>query len=116
MIDVIDKNKDGKISFTEFVSGLSSLHSDGPLEDKVKFVFNIYDMDGDGFISNGELFKVLKMMVGTNLKDTELQQLVDRTIIQLDKDFDGMISYPEFCEGIKNINVGENLKLQLDES
>ena len=115
MIDVFDKNKDGKISFTEFVSGLSSLHSDGPLEDKVKFVFNIYDMDGDGFISNGELFKVLKMMVGTNLKDTELQQLVDRTIIQLDKDFDGMISSREFCEGIKNINLVEKLNLQLDE-
>ena len=26
--------------------------------------FNIYDMDKDGYISNGELFQVLKMMVG----------------------------------------------------
>lgn len=25
-------------------------------------------MDNDGFISNGELFQVLKMMVGNNLK------------------------------------------------
>ncbi len=62
VIDVFDKNKDGKISFTEFVSGLSSLHSDGPLEDKIKFVFSIYDMDGDGFISNGELFKVSDLL------------------------------------------------------
>ncbi len=29
VIDVFDKNKDGKISFTEFVTGLSSLHADG---------------------------------------------------------------------------------------
>jgi serine/threonine-protein phosphatase 2B regulatory subunit len=28
----------------------------------------VYDMDRDGFISNGELFLVLKMMVGNNLK------------------------------------------------
>lgn len=27
-------------------------------------------MDRDGFISNGELFLVLKMMVGSNLKVT----------------------------------------------
>ena len=27
-------------------------------------------MDKDGFISNGELFQVLKMMVGNNLKGT----------------------------------------------
>ncbi len=59
VVDVFDKNKDGKISFTEFVTGLSSLHAEGPLDDKMRFVFNIYDMDNDGFISNGELFKAL---------------------------------------------------------
>ena len=41
--------------------------------------FRIYDMDNDGYISNGELFQVLKMMVGSNLKDTQLQQIVDKT-------------------------------------
>ena len=114
VIDAFDKNKDGKVSFTEFVSGLSSLHSEGPIEEKIKFVFCIYDIDGDGFISNGELFKVLKLMVGNNLKETELQQLVDRTMIQTDKDYDGLISFKEFCDAIKKINIGESLKLQLD--
>ena len=42
-------------------------------------------MDNDGFISNGELFQVLKMMVGTNLRETQLQQIVDKTIIMYDK-------------------------------
>ena len=36
-------------------------------------------MDRDGFISNGELFLVLKMMVGNNLKDQQLQQIVDKS-------------------------------------
>ena len=45
----------------------------------------IYDMDNDGFVSNGELFQVLKMMVGNNLKDTQLQQIVDKTILLYDK-------------------------------
>ena len=42
-------------------------------------------MDNDGYVSNGELFQVLKMMVGSNLKDTQLQQIVDKTIILYDK-------------------------------
>ena len=54
-------------------------------------------MDNDGFISNGELFQVLKMMVGNNLKDTQLQQIVDKTIVFADKDEDGKISFEEFC-------------------
>jgi hypothetical protein len=35
----------------------------------------VYDIDRDGYISNGELFIVLKMMVGSNLKDQQLQQV-----------------------------------------
>ena len=59
--------------------------------------FKIYDMDKDGYISNGELFNVLKMMVGNNLKDAQLQQIVDKTIIFADSDGDGKISFEEFC-------------------
>jgi serine/threonine-protein phosphatase 2B regulatory subunit len=59
----------------------------------VLVAFRVYDMDRDGYISNGELFAVLKMMVGNNLKDTQLQQIVDKTIINADKDGDGKISY-----------------------
>jgi serine/threonine-protein phosphatase 2B regulatory subunit len=32
-------------------------------------IFKVYDMDRDGYISNGELFLVLKMMVGSNFDD-----------------------------------------------
>ena len=38
------------------------------------------------------------MMVGNNLNDVQLQQLVDRTIIKADEDFDGKISFEEFCK------------------
>ena len=65
--------------------------------DAVTVAFKIYDIDRDGYISNGELFQVLKMMVGNNLKDGQLQQIVDKTIIYSDKDGDGRISYEEFC-------------------
>jgi len=47
-------------------------------------------------ISNGELFQVLKMMTGKNLTDPQLQQIVDKTILYLDKDADGKISFDEF--------------------
>ena len=63
----------------------------------ITVAFRIYDMDNDGYISNGELFQVLKMMVGNNLKDTQLQQIVDKTIVFADKDEDGKISFEEFC-------------------
>lgn len=60
--------------------------------------FQIYDIDRDGFITSSELFQVLKMMVGNNLKDVQLQQIVDKTILYADKDQDGKISFSEFSE------------------
>jgi serine/threonine-protein phosphatase 2B regulatory subunit len=72
VIAVLDKNKDGTISFLEFVQGLNSLSAGAENEEKLKFAFQIYDINNDGFISNGELFTVLKMMVGTNLNDVQL--------------------------------------------
>lgn len=104
VIAVLDKNKDGNISFLEFVQGLNSLSAGASQEEKLRFAFQIYDINGDGFISNGELFTVLKMMVGSNLNDVQLQQLVDRTIIKADLDYDGKISFEEFCN-VRDISV-----------
>ena len=59
-------------------------------------MFQVYDIDRDGYISNGELFLVLKMMVGNNLKDAQLQQIVDKTILEADLDKDGKVSFEEF--------------------
>lgn len=58
VISVFDKNKDGKISFVEFISGLASLSAAGDEEAKIRFAFDVYDFNNDGFISNGDLFKV----------------------------------------------------------
>ncbi len=38
------------------------------------------------------------MMVGNNLKDSQLQQIVDKTIMFHDKDGDGKINFEEFCD------------------
>lgn len=95
--DVLDSNRSGEVDFKEFVLGLAQFAiRDQDREKKLEFIFSIYDMDRDGFISNGELFQVLKMMVGKNLSDSQLQQIVDKTINYLDKDQDGKISFDEF--------------------
>ena len=111
VIKVFDKNKDGKISFLEFLNGLATLSTGADDEQKLKFVFRVYDFDDDGVISNGDLFKVLKMMVGNNLSDVQLQQLVDRTIIKADKNRDGVIDFEEFCEEVRSLDVAKKLTL-----
>lgn len=54
-------------------------------------------------------FKVLKMMVGNNLKDTQLQQIVDKTILFADKDEDGKINFEEFCSVVGNTDIHKKM-------
>ncbi|XP_050047854.2 calcineurin subunit B type 2 isoform X4 [Dermacentor andersoni] len=97
VIDIFDTDGNGEVDFKEFIQGVSQFSVKGDKESKLRFAFRIYDMDNDGFISNGELFQVLKMMVGNNLKEAQLQQIVDKTILFADRDEDGKISFDEFC-------------------
>jgi serine/threonine-protein phosphatase 2B regulatory subunit len=112
IVRLFDKDGNDEVEFNEFIGALATFHS-GTSQDKLKFVFKIYDIDGDGFISNGELFKVLKMMVGDNLNDVQLQQLVDKTIIKADTDNDGKVSFDEFLAIVDN-KSSDKLKLNID--
>eukprot|EP01105_Mastigella_eilhardi_P002904 TRINITY_DN13757_c1_g1_i1.p1 TRINITY_DN13757_c1_g1~~TRINITY_DN13757_c1_g1_i1.p1 ORF type:complete len:184 (-),score=86.12 TRINITY_DN13757_c1_g1_i1:133-630(-) len=114
LLSIFDKNKDEEIQFSEFVTTLATLSNKGSQQQKLQFAFQIYDMDGDGYISNGELFQVLKMMVGSNLNDVQLQQIVDKTIIAADEDKDGKISFEEFVKIINKNNDSISEKLTIN--
>lgn len=111
MIAIFDEDGGGDVDFQEFVSGLSAFSSKGNKQEKLHFAFKVYDIDRDGYISNGELFIVLKMMVGSNLKDMQLQQIVDKTMMEADLDGDGKISFEEFTRMVESTDVSMSMTL-----
>lgn len=112
IMEVFDADNSGDVDFQEFITGLSIFSGRGSKDEKLKFAFKIYDIDKDGLISNGELFIVLKIMVGSNLDDKQLQQIVDRTIMENDLDGDGQLSFEEFKSAIETTEVAKSLTLQ----
>ena len=65
VVEVFDADLNGEIDFKEFVKGLaqfSGLQFDSQ-DRRLEFLFRIYDLDRDGYISNGELFQVSKHFI-----------------------------------------------------
>lgn len=112
LIETFDKDGSGDVDFQEFITGLSIFSTKGLEDDKLKFAFEIYDIDKDGFISNGELYIVLKMMVGQNLTNDQLQQVVDRTIMENDIDGDGKLSFTEFQKAVEETQIAQTMTLE----
>lgn len=109
LISAFDRNQEGKINLKEFIQGISifafvpskSNHHENNqnskiLEKRTRFLFDIYDVNGDGHIDRQELFSVVKGMAGDGIDDEDLQQVVDKTILYNDKTGNGMIDYDEF--------------------
>ena len=57
-----DRNNNGKVDFREFLTGLSK-SSQGSFEDKMKWVFQLYDTDHNGLISKDEMFNIFNINI-----------------------------------------------------
>lgn len=70
----------------------------------------MYDIDRDGYISNGELFIVMKMMVGSNLKDQQLQQVSSIFILII---FSKLLTFYQIVDKVTAIRDMINLRNNL---
>ena len=80
--------------------------------DKLRYAFNIYDLDSDDKITKDELIAVLHMMVGQNIPDEQLSNIADRTIMEADQDGNQCISFKEFCNILERTDVDDKMSIR----
>jgi calcineurin B family protein 1 len=79
---------------------------------KLKFAFDLYDLDKDGKISKDELISMLAMMVGTNISDEQLASIADRALAEADRDGDQLISFEEFASALERSDVEQKMSIR----
>lgn len=104
LFKIFDITETKKINFRTWVTTLSALSLNATLEEKIRFSFSLYDMNGDGKIDIHELRSLLEEAVRENvlnLTDAEVKQWCDFTLSQVDKDGNGTVEYAEYREMVK---------------
>ncbi|XP_074048915.1 calaxin-like isoform X1 [Macrotis lagotis] len=99
-----DKDNDSQINTTEWVEGLS-IFLRGTFEEKVKYCYQVYYLNGEGYISQEVMFDLLKnsLLRHTVEEDPEegIKELVELTMKKMDCDNDGKLSYEDFEQAVK---------------
>ncbi|XP_006882053.1 PREDICTED: guanylyl cyclase-activating protein 1 [Elephantulus edwardii] len=103
MFETFDFNKDGYIDFMEYVAALS-LVLKGKVEQKLRWYFKLYDVDGNGCIDRDELLTIIRAIRAINpCSDTTLtaEEFTDLVFTKIDINGDGELSLEEFMEGVQ---------------
>ncbi|KAL3635021.1 Calmodulin-like protein 3 [Castilleja foliolosa] len=93
MIDKIDVNGDGCVDIGEFADLYRNIMDERDVEEDMREAFNVFDLNGDGFITVDELNSVLASL---GVKQGWAAEDCKKMIMRVDCDGDGMVDFSEF--------------------
>ncbi|TPX51066.1 hypothetical protein SeMB42_g01430 [Synchytrium endobioticum] len=96
-----DTDADNYISYDEHVKGMS-VFLKGKFEERLKFCFRVYDLNGDRYISKEETFQMLRncLVRGSEEDEDGVKDLVDLVLKRLDEDRDGRVSEADWAGAV----------------
>jgi len=119
------ENIKDEVDFTAFCKTLNNFNSNSATsktdiedssetskEQKLKFLFQMYDKNDDGSVTKEELLELLKLMVGSNISDKQLELIASRTVGETDINHDHKLDFEEFKTGLARVDIDQKMTVR----
>ncbi|XP_011699769.1 PREDICTED: NADPH oxidase 5 [Wasmannia auropunctata] len=117
VFQIFDKDNSGTISLQEFLDAMHQFAGKSP-NDKIRFLFKVYDIDGDGLIQLRELEHVMRACMeenGMKFSDEQIEDLTLALFEDADQGNRGAITFEALKKQLKkHEGLLENLSISID--
>uniref|UniRef100_A0A8C9L008 Potassium voltage-gated channel interacting protein 3 n=1 Tax=Serinus canaria TaxID=9135 RepID=A0A8C9L008_SERCA len=110
LFDAFDADRNGALCFQDFAVGLSVLLR-GTEQQKLKWTFDLYDVNKDGYVSKEDMLEIMKSIYAMMGRCTEPApgagapaQHVELFFQKMDRNGDGVVTFEEFlatCQEVR---------------
>ncbi|KAM7472907.1 hypothetical protein LguiA_011090 [Lonicera macranthoides] len=102
------------LNFKEFVAFLSSFSSRATLQQKVEFIFKVYDADNNGKVTFNDLLDILRDLTGQFISEQQREQVLTRVLEEGGYRKDSLLVMSDFMKILSNSGLKMEVEVPVD--
>ncbi|PSS36176.1 Calcineurin subunit B like [Actinidia chinensis var. chinensis] len=102
------------LNFKEFVAFLSAFSSRASLQQKVEFIFKVYDSDGNGKVTFGDMLDVLRDLTGQFISEPQREQVLTHVLEEAGYAKDSLLVLSDFMKILGNSGLKMEVEVPVD--
>ncbi|KMZ71559.1 Calcineurin subunit B [Zostera marina] len=102
------------LNFKEFVAFLAAFSSRTKMEQKIEFIFKVYDSDGNGKVTFDDVLNVMRDLTGSFMSEQQRQKVLMHVFEEAGYEKDSSLVLSDFTKILSNSGLKMEVEVPID--